>query len=176
MSGTTTISGMKELNSLLNQLPVNIERNVMRQAIKRGQDVLADAARGKLQADGSVDSGELLKSVRVTFKRRSERFGWIRSYLVAGNKIAYYAHMLEFGTASYYTGTGTTVGKPYAITPKVAGSLFLGGVLRQSATHPGVRPRPFMRYAVDNYSDAAIDTVANYLRDRIPREIRKVGL
>ena len=176
MSGVTTISGLKELDAMLKQLPANIERNVIRGALKKGQEVLSDAVKSNLRSNGSVDSGELEKSVRIRFKRSSERFGWIRSFVMAGSKKAYYAHMVEFGTAGYYTGSGRTVGGAYQITPKVAGSLFLGSIFAESVTHPGIKPKPFMRPAADNYSDAAIDAVANYMTQRIPREMKKAGL
>jgi HK97 gp10 family phage protein len=176
MSGVTTISGLKELDAMLKQLPANIERNVIRAALKKGQEVLADAVKSKLRSNGSVDSGELEKSVRVRFKRRSEKFGWIRSYVMAGSKEAYYAHMVEFGTASYYEGNGRTVGGPYKIYPKVAGSLFLGSIFAEATIHPGIKPKPFMRPTADNYSDAAIDAVANYMTERIPKEMKKAGL
>ena len=173
---TVTVSGLKELDDLLKQLPVKIERNVMGGAMRAGQKVIADAAKSNLRQNGSVDTGELERSVRIRFQRKSEKFGWIRAFVMAGNKQAYYSHMVEFGTASYYSGKGRTVGKPYEITPKVAGSLFLGGVLRESVTHPGIKPKPFMRPAIDNNSDAAIKAVVEYMQKRIPKEITKAGI
>jgi len=170
------ISGLKELDAMLKQLPVNIEKNVLKGALRAGQKVLADAVKMNLRQNGSVDSGELLKSVRVRFKRKSERFGWVRSYVMVGNDKAYYGHWLEYGTASFYSGNGKTVGGPYEITPKVSGSLFLGGLLRDSVMHPGIRPKPFVRPAVDSHTDAALDQVVEYMRKRIPKEMKKGGI
>ena len=171
-----TISGLKELDKMLQTLPVNIERNVLRGAMRAGQNVLAGAVKSNLKSNGSVDSGELERSVRVRFKRKSEKFGWVRAFVFAGNKKAYYSHWVEFGTASYYSGNGRTVGAPYEITPKVAGSLFLGGLFAESVVHPGIKPKPFMRPAFDNNSDAALDAMANYMQNRIPKEIKKAGI
>lgn len=176
MSGVTTVSGLRELDQMLKQLPANIEKNVLRGALRAGQKVFADAAKGNLRSNGSVDTGELEKSVRVRFKRKSEKFGWVRSYVMAGNAKAYYAHWVEYGTATYYTGSGRTVGKAYEITPKVAGSLFLGGLLRESVMHPGIKPKPFMRPAVDENTDTALNQVAEYMRKRIPKEMKKAGI
>ena len=173
---TTTVSGLKELNSLLQKLPANIERNLMRGAMRAGQKVLADATKSNLRSNGSVDTGELEKSVRVRFKRSSERFGWIRSFVIVGNKKAYYPHWVEYGTATYYTGNGRTVGGAYNIAPKTADSLFLGGSFAESVMHPGMRPKPFIRPAVDNNADNAINQVAEYLQKRIPAEMKKAGL
>lgn len=173
---TTGVSGLRELDQMLKQLPANIEKNVLRGALRAGQKVFADAAKSNLRSNGSVDTGELEKSVRVRFKRKSERFGWVRSYVMAGNSKAYYAHWVEYGTATYYSGSGRTVGKPYEITPKVAGSLLLGGMLRESVTHPGIQPKPFMRPAVDENYGTAIDAVVQYMQKRIPKEMKKAGI
>ena len=173
---TTGVSGLRELDQMLKQLPANIETNVLRGALRAGQKVFADAAKSNLRSNGSVDTGELEKSVRVRFKRKSERFGWVRSYVMAGNSKAYYAHWVEYGTATYYSGSGRTVGKPYEITPKVAGSLLLGGMLRESVTHPGIQPKPFMRPAVDENYGTAIDAVVQYMQKRIPKEMKKAGI
>jgi cytochrome c553 len=54
--------------------------------------------------------------------------------------------------------------------------LFLGSIFAEAVTHPGIKPKPFMRPTVDSYSDAAIDAVANYMTQRIPKEIKKAGL
>lgn len=172
----TNVSGLRELDLMMKQLPAKIEKNIMRGALRAGQKVFAKAAKSNLRQNGSVDTGELEKSVRVRFKRKSEKFGFIRSYVMAGNAKAYYAHWVEYGTATYYTGNGKTVGGAYEITPKVAGSLLLGGLLRDSVMHPGIRPKPFMRPAVDENFDTAVNKVAEYLRKRIPKEMTKAGI
>ena len=95
---------------------------------------------------------------------------------MAGNSKAYYAHWIEYGTATYYSGNGRTVGKPYEITPKVAGSLFLGGLLRESVVHPGIQPKPFMRPAVDENYNESIAKIVAYMQKRIPKEMKKAGI
>jgi len=170
------VSGLKELDIMLKQLPTKIEKNVLKGALRAGQKVLADAVKMNLNQNGSVETGELQKSVRIRFKRSSERFGWVRSYVMVGNDKAFYGHWLEYGTASYYSGNGKTVGGAYEITPKVSGSLFLGGLMRESVMHPGIRPKPFVRPAVDSHTDAALDQVAEYMRKRIPKEMKKAGI
>lgn len=170
------VKGLRELDLMLKQLPAKIEKNVLRGALRAGQKVFADAAKSNLRQNGSVDSGELEKSVRIRFKKQSERFGYIRSYVMAGNTKAYYAHWVEYGTATYYSGSGRTVGGAYEITPKVAGSLFIGGLLRESVMHPGIRPQPFMRPAVDQNTDVALNKVAEYMQKRIPKEMKKAGI
>lgn len=165
------ITGLDELYRSLQDLPVKIERNVMRGALRAGIGRYRDLARARVPED----SGDLKSSIRIRFARRSERFGWVRGYLVAGNKKAFYAHMIEFGTASHYEGIGTTVGGPYRIVARLAGSLFLGGIFRSQVTHPGIKPQPFMRPALDQGTDEAIRAAADYVRERLPKEIAKAG-
>lgn len=170
------VSGLKELDAILKTLPAKVEGNVMRGALRAGQKVLLQGAQAELLAAGAVDSGELLRSLRIRQAVRSKKFGWVRMNLIAGNKQAWYAHLLEYGTASYYTGRGRSIRKPYKIKPKKQpGALLFGGVVREEVTHPGIKPRPFMRNTADRYSRGAIDAVAAYLRKRVPAEAKKAS-
>lgn len=171
------ITGLAELDKLLKDLPTKIEKNIIRGALRAGQKVMLDAARSNLDKSGSVKTGELRKSIRIRFQKKSEKFGWIRSYLIAGNKKAWYAHFIEFGTASYYSGNlNNSKKQPYEIKPKNRKSLFFAGLARQTIVHPGIRPRPFMRPAFDAYNKQSLDSMAEYIRTRLPKEIKKAGL
>ena len=185
------VSGLKELDELLKTLPAKIEGNIMRGAMRAGQNVLATAAQENLSANGHVKSGALQRSIKVRFKKKSENlYGWMRAHLIAGDKTAYYAHMVEFGTAAHYIavreemrpGRNTRRGeKKYGMSTinkmvklgslKISGR-FVGG----SVAHPGSRPVPFMRNALDSHSGQAIEAFADYIRKRLPREIKKAGL
>lgn len=185
-----TITGLKELNDLLKALPARIEGNIMRGAMRAGQTVLADAMRENLSSNGHVKTGALYRSIKITYRKKSEtQYGWMRSRLTAGDKTAYYARMVEFGTAAHYIsvkkalrpGKMTRRGmKKFSISTinrmvkrgslKI-GNQFVGG----SVDHPGMNPIPFMRNAFDSHHMAAIDAFANYVRTRLPREIKRLG-
>lgn len=168
------VDGLAELDRVLKELPAQIEANVLRGALRAGATELRDVARENLQAAGAIDTGALSRSLRVRFKRRSLRFGWVRVDLVAGDRDAWYAHLLEFGTGSYYAGTGTqSKRRAYQIRPSKAGALFLGSGLREGVTHPGIKPRRFMRDALDRGTQRALDRTVEYLRARIPKEVAK---
>lgn len=152
------IKGMAELHKALQELPVNIERNVLRGGLRAAGKVIADAAR----AQAPVHDGDLKKSIRVSMRTRSKA-GWVNANVKAGDKVAYYAHMVEFGTARHW------------IRPKNRKSLFFAGLARQAVEHPGARPRPFMRPAFDAKAQIAIETMADYIRARLPRELAKAG-
>lgn len=175
MTQLLDIKGLSQLDQVLKELPAQIEGRVVRGGLLAGQRVIAQAARDNLEGENAVKTGELKKSVRVRFKKKSQQYGWLRYEVVAGNKKAWYAHLLEFGTASYYTGKGKTVGKPYEIKPKNRKSLFVAGLFKEQVTHPGIRPRPFMRKAFDEKSKEAIEAMADYIRKRLPRELKKVA-
>ena len=99
----------------------------------------------------------------------------MRANLIAGNKEAWYAHLIEFGTGSFYAGHGTTSKKqPYEIRPKNRKSLFFAGVMRDVIIHPGIKPQSFMRSAFDVNSDRAVLAFADYIRVRLPKEINKL--
>lgn len=175
----TNVTGLKELDAILKTLPAKVEGNVMAGALRAGQTVFLKGAAAELQAAGAVDTGELLRSLRIRLQTRSKRFGWVRVSLKAGGKTAPHAHLVEFGTASYYTGSGRSVRKPYKIKPKKGnklGALAFGGKVVEEVTHPGARPVPFMRRSVDKHQQAALDATMTYLRKRIPKEVTKAGM
>lgn len=174
MAKTIEIKGLKELDEVLKSLPQKIEQNVMRGAMRAGQKVILDNIREKLRSNGSIQSGELEKSLRIRFDRRALKRGWVNSKIVAGNKLAYYAHMVEFGTAGHLIKAKNR--KTLAIQmvgPSLKGSNvnFIG----PKVNHPGARPKPFMRPALDESHTAAIEALAAYIRKRLPKELKKAG-
>ena len=159
MASSVEIRGLAELNKALQELPAKVERNVLRGGLRAGAKVLEDAARAHVP----VKRGDLHKSIRVSM-RVSSKTGTVRAQVKAGDKKAWYAHLVEFGTARHW------------IKPKSRKSLFIAGLMKEVVDHPGARPRPFMRPAFDGKWRAAIDAMADYIRTRLPKEFRKAGL
>lgn len=166
-----TVTGLAELHKVLQELPVKIERNVMRGALRAGAKVIEEEAErlcpvappNMTAVKLGARAGELKRSIRVSVRVRSKA-GWINAQIKAGNRVAWYAHLVEFGTARHW------------IKPKNRKSLFLAGVFKELIDHPGARAKPFMRPAFDAKSRAAIDAMADYIRTRLPKEIKKAGL
>ena len=52
-------------------------------------------------------------------------------------------------------------------------ALRIGAKMVDQVTHPGIKPRPFMRAAFDRAQDAALDATVQYIRTRLPKEIAK---
>jgi HK97 gp10 family phage protein len=170
------VKGLSELDQMLKTLPVKIEKNVVRGALRAGQKIMLQGAQRQLSEVTKQDSGALENSLKIRIARRNERFGWVRSFLIAGDEHAYYSHMIEFGTASFYTGKGNSVGSSYLIKPNVKKSLFFGGKAKEAVVHPGIKPKPFMRQSVDLYSEASLNAIVGYMEKRIPKELKKAGI
>lgn len=70
------VHGLAELQKVLDSLPAKIEGKLMRGALRAGQKVMLDEARLKVP----VDDSDLKKSLRISFRRRSQKFGWVRMH------------------------------------------------------------------------------------------------
>lgn len=162
-----SVTGLADLQKMLDELPAKIEANIMRGALRQGANVYRDRARANAPVG---KTGRLKKSIKV---KTTLRKGKAISQIVAGGGDAFYAKFVEFGTASFYEGNGRTVGAPYKIEPKNKKALKFGEVFSASAVHEGVRPTGFMRRAFDGGTSEVIEEVAAYVRMRIGREIIK---
>jgi len=159
------INGLKELNKALQELPARIERNVMAGAIAAGTRVVLAETKAKAP-DAKIKT-------RLTSKQKKGRPGEIIREIYIKEKEpydAFYAKFFEFGTASYYTGKGRTVGGPYQIPKKRGHFVVNGQIIKGSFMHPGIKPQPFLRPALDLKSEEAIRTMAAYIRIRLPME------
>jgi HK97 gp10 family phage protein len=151
----TTIEGLAELDRMLKELPAKLEGTVVRGGLRAGATVLQKAAREL----APVRTGKLRESIKVSTGIRNGR---VYARVRAGGKDAYYAHMVEFGTAAH------------VIQGKRGGWLNIGGRWALKVNHPGAMMMPFMRTAVDGFQGDAVDAMAAYLRERTPREIAKI--
>ncbi len=123
------LTGFAELERFLDELPEKLQAKVARVAMAAGARVIRDEARLVVPKK----SGALKRSIRSSSGRA--RDGQITATIKAGNKDAFYAHMVEFGT------------QPHDIRPKKAKALKIGGGYALLMHHPGARPKPFMRPA-----------------------------
>jgi HK97 gp10 family phage protein len=165
------LKGMAELQKIMDELPAKIEKNILAGALRAAGNVIADEARSRapfgvpstVAADVyGAKPGSLRDSVRVSM-RTSNKTGQVRASVKAGDKVAYYAHWVEFGTARHW------------ILPKNRKSLVIAGIMKEKVEHPGARPKPFMRRAFDTKAQAALDAMADYIRTRLPKEVAKQG-
>lgn len=149
MSQQDNIGGGANLDALLQTLPAKMETNVMRSALRAGAAVYL----AQVKQNIPVQQGYLRQSARIT--TRKSRDGQVSASVKVGNQLAFYAHMVEFGT------------RAHIIAPK-RGALQIGGQFVAGAVeHPGARPHPFMRPAADEKFTAAVAAVQKKIRDRL---------
>lgn len=154
-SDLKNIKGGKELQAMLDSLPAKLEANVMRSALRQGAKVIEAEAKRNLESNGSVDSGELFGSVRVSTRSRR---GVVTATVRAGNRKAWWWRWVEFGTSAHN------------IAGKKGGFLSFGGLFRKSVTHPGAKAKPFMRPALDSKANDAIQAVGEQIRKRLTKQ------
>lgn len=149
MAGDTThVKGLKALNDLLQTLPVKIERNVLRGSLRAGMNVVKPVA----QANARKASGLYAAGLKVGTRARG---GQVTASLKATGKHAHLGPWLEFGT------------RPHRIVAKDSGGLSFGGIFARSVQHPGARPFPHMRPALDSQAPAAVVAAAEYMKKRL---------
>jgi len=147
------IKGLSELNKFLQELPVKIERNVLRGALRAGAaKELLPEAQANLMSAGAVRTGALIAGLKVGTRSRG---GKVTAYVKAGGKHGYLARWIEYGV------------KPHDIVAKAGGMLSFLGVFARAVRHPGFAARPFLRPALDRSGAAAVNESARYMRERL---------
>lgn len=152
MANNVQMTGMAELAEALKEFPVKLEVQVMATALRGGAKVVQQQA----VQNAPVDSGDLRDSIKIK-RRTNKRTGFINLNVTAGNKKAWYAHIVEFGA------------KAHIIKPRSRKSLLVAGILREIVNHPGARPSGFMRRAFDQTATGAVEEVARLTRKGIER-------
>lgn len=153
MSDTVRVKGLAELNRFLDQLPVKMEANVLRGAMRAGMKEVLPVA----QANIHNVSGKLADGLKIGTRRRN---GQVTARLRAAGEHAFIAPWLEFGT------------KPHVIAPNEKKALAVAGETVEKVTHPGAKPHPFLRPALDAAAGDATVAAGKYIKGRL----EKVGL
>ena len=160
---TEIVTGLADLQKALDQLPVKLERNVLRGALRAGAKVQQQAAKNLVpvaapnsenQRRYAAYAGALRDSLRI---KTSARGGTVKAIVSAGNATAYYARWVEKGTA------------PHTIKPRARKSLFFAGLLRETIEHPGAKPKPFLQPALEQTLNATIAAIGAYIRKRLTK-------
>lgn len=157
----SNISGLKELDLALKQFALKMEGNIVRGGVRAGTSVFLKRARSYI----NNRTGKLSKSLRIRTKMKKGR---VSATLIAGNADAFYAHMVEFGTARHLIQATNDTGQNVAAKVnragrKNAGALSFGNTTVEQVQHPGSAPHPFMRPALDGGQTEAVAAMAEYL-------------
>lgn len=143
------VRGLAELQKFLDTLPVRVEKNILRGALRAGmKPVFAQAIANAAKAE---KSGKLKNSLKIG---TSARGGTVTAKVKTK---VFYAKFVEFGTKAHF------------ITAKKGGWLSFGGIFAKSVWHPGIPkgPHAFMRPALDSQAGAAVVAAAEYMKARL---------
>jgi len=155
------VKGLAELQKYMEQLTPKIEKNIMRGALRAGAKLIQAAAISNAGRHSAFIEGyrtrAMQKKIRLGLARnirvgtRSRR-GVVTAVVKAG---VFYAKFVEFGT------------RAHTIKAAPGGVLAIGGGFYTSVQHPGSRPKPFLRPALDSQAHAAVVATAQYIRNRL---------
>ena len=158
-----TVRGKADLQRFLAQLPAELESKVLRGAARAGGKVILDEAKDRSISEDVDQALELRTKVetgRITVKV-TVRKGWGRSI----------ANWLEYGTDAHFITIaedqrrGMSVGRINATTKR---SMIIGGrFVGDTGFHPGARPHPFLRPALDIKGAEAIAAAQRYINARV---------
>lgn len=157
-----TIEGRSAVSRYLAAAPERLARNLLRGAGKAAVDVIADEA--KLRC---IDS-EVAAAIRTSAKVGD---GVVTAKVLVKGPEAYRAPWIEYGTAPHYITVdnsqhqGMSVGRINRLAK--AGTLVINGrPVGQTVFHPGARPFPFLRPALDTKRSDAIAAAQSYITTR----------
>lgn len=180
------VKGLRELQAFLDQLTPKLEQNVMRGALRQAAKVVAAEAKllcpsgptpkRNREKYGSYP-GALRDSIKISTRVVNGR---VMSLVKAGNEKAWYARFVEYGTRKHWiyaeirpqriTRRGTLKTMAINTMNKKAkrGELVIGGkFVGEQVIHPGARPRPFLRPALDARAQDAVLAAAEYIKLRL---------
>lgn len=160
-----SIKGRGEVKSFIAQLPEALANRVLRGAARAAANVVADEAKARSISD------EVSAAIKVATKRED---GTIIAKVQVKGRGAYIGPWLEYGTDPHFISVddsqrgGMSVRK---VNERVKdGSLVINGhFVGTTVFHPGARPHPFLRPALDIKEGAAIRAAQNYITARISK-------
>ncbi|NYT43107.1 HK97 gp10 family phage protein [Sphingomonas sp. R-74633] len=159
------VRGKAEVKRFLAQLPRELEEKVLRGAAKAAATVVAEEAKAR------VISAAVAGSIKVATSRQDGR---LIAKVQSKGKGSYLAPWLEWGTDPHFISVaedqreGRSIGRINKLHK--AGSLVINGqFVGDTVFHPGARPHPFMRPALDTKEADAIAAAQSYINARITR-------
>lgn len=159
-----SVRGKSDVMRFIAQVPADVERRLLRGAARTAAKLVAAEAKER-----SVSS-EVAAAIKVKVEDNDERV--VAKVQVKG-KGAYIAPWLEYGTDPHFISVdesqrnGLSIRKVNERTKDKA-SLKIGGkFVGATVFHPGARPHPFLRPALDMREADAIRAAQNYINARV---------
>jgi len=161
-----TVKGRSEVKRYLAQLPEEIERKLLRGAARAGGKVImdeiaeetpSDDVRDNLRMRSQAGDGRIVVKIDV-------KPGWARSVAI----------WLEYGTDPHFITVddsqrqGMTANRINKLGK--AGTLVIAGKpVGATVHHPGARPHPTFRPALDRKEAEAVAAAQSYINSRVTR-------
>lgn len=162
------VRGRQGVKAFMAALPKEIEEKLLRPAAKRGAKVIAEEAALR------SESHEVAEAITVKSKKGDGRIvvtisvkpGWTYSVGV----------WLEWGTSPHFISVDESQRKGRSVArinrlaneDRSSHSLVIGGkFVGQTVFHPGARPHPFLRPALDAKGRDAVAAAQAYINSRI---------
>ncbi len=170
MKITVKVSGLKELDAALGELPRSLQRGVLTRTLRKAGQPIADAA----EAMAPRDTGELAGSITVSPKIKNTvgqsefaaamKAGLGKAAAVSALRGARRAAKGEAPTAVMYVGPAKAKTKKDAIKRIV-----------QEFGSSKQAPQPYMRPAWDSQKDAALEIIKNELGTEITKTAARLA-
>lgn len=98
----STSSSFMQIDAVLRELPAEVQRKIMRGAIRKGLKDIQTDAKGFAPKSGRDDSGGSLSDwIRITFKGSNQYTGELNGRVAVVGKKAPLAHLVEWGRRSF---------------------------------------------------------------------------
>jgi HK97 gp10 family phage protein len=162
-----SIEGLSDLQKVLQELPVEIEKRLLRAALRKAWLIVIEELRDRAPVGRT---GRLRDSIRLEMRLRRSGVIFARA-IVGGTKQVWYAHLIEYGVRPHTIET--LEGK--------RGLRLSPNVWRRAVSHPGFSGRAFIRNAFDAKAPIAAkkfrdEMLAGLLRwiKRTERKLKKL--
>jgi len=171
---TFRLKGGPELLQLLDQLPKNLERNVIRGGLRAGAKVIQQQAK----ANVPVKTGQLKRAIGIGTRTDGAK---LSSYVKLRGKGSYLGLFIEYGVAPHLISVTeadvpvrqtrhgprkvsiSTMNKMLKRGSLKIGENFVGPVIM----HPGHAAKPFLRPALDQKAEEAVTAMGAYIAHRV---------
>lgn len=160
-----TSKGGDQVRRFIAQLPDKLEKTVLRGAARAAGKVVAEEAKARSVSD------EVSDAISVVTKAQP---GLVVAKVQVKGPGAYKAPWLEYGTDPHFITVDDSQrqGMSASRINKLgkAGTLVINGeAVGTTVFHPGARPHPFLRPALDTKEAEAIAAAQSYINARVSR-------
>lgn len=170
------LKGAKEMDAFLAAFPAKLQKGAVRSALTAAAKPIRDDARARAPRE----TGQLAKSVK-TGSPSINPDGTISVKIRLRGKHSFLGIFHEYGVAPHFIRAGDSGKSPRLLTKAAkrgdvlgdveTGHLKIGdNIITGEVLHPGHAARPFLRPALDNRADDAINAfgqrIASYLKDK----------